>query len=86
MMLLDHYVKAGRLCEFLDEIIRIKNNELEDKANWEYFLHKVFDKSYSEFMKEIGKATMPAEPEVMEVEQIETTVKNSMEILESFKM
>lgn len=84
MMLLDHYVRSYRLCEFLDEVISMRNADIEEKTNWEFFLHRVFDKSYMEYMREVGRK--PAEPEVMEVEQIETTVNKSMQILESLKI
>lgn len=48
---------------------------------WEYFLHKVWDKSYGEF-----KATLQTSQDLqtMSDADIETTVKNSMNILGSF--
>lgn len=85
MTLLSHYIRTGRMCEFIEEFIDIVNRERNEEKNWEYFLHKVFDKSYNDFLKEIEHAE-PAEPEEVDMEQVETTVKNSMKILESFNL
>lgn len=83
MMLLDQMIQAGRLCEFIAGIIDIKNEETKDKAQWEFYLHKVFsDKSFADYLKE----TEPAEPEIADRDVVETTVKNSMNILENFNM
>ena len=82
-MLLDNMIRAGRLSEFVDEFITIKNEETKDKTLWEFFLHKVYDKTYSDYLKEVDG---PSEPETADMEQIETTVKNSMNLLDSFDM
>lgn len=83
MMLLNHYICSGRLCEFIDEYINIVNKERSDEKNWEYFLHKIFDKSYNDFLKEVEP---PEEPEEVDMEQVETTVQNSMKILDSLSI
>lgn len=78
-LLLNTVLKANRFAEFLDELIQIVNDETEEKALWDIYLHKVFDKSYKEFMNEVKipeEATKPID--------FETTIKDSFSILEGF--
>ena len=42
-------IKAGRLEEFISALVDIRNEELEEKAMWEFWLHKDFEHSYKEF-------------------------------------
>lgn len=49
-----------------------------EKTLWEFYLHKVFDKSFEEFKNSISGQIMPAK------EDVETTVKNSMDMLQNF--
>lgn len=65
-------IASGRLYEFVTEFINLEN----DRLLWELYLHKVFDKSFEEF-----KSSFVIEPPK---EDIETTVKNSQSILETF--
>ena len=72
---------AGRFSEFIDEIVDTHNKEKEEKNSWEFFLHRVFDKSYSEFLEAIK---VEQDNKNMSVTDIETTVKHSMNILANF--
>lgn len=65
-------IASGRLYEFVTEFINLEN----DRLLWELYLHKVFDKSFEEFKSSFA-VTQPKE-------DIETTVKDSKSILESF--
>lgn len=80
-VLLDQMLQAGRMCEFIGEVVDIKNKETEEEAQWEFYLHKVFSKSFADYLKEVQK---PAELETADMTQVETTVKSSMNILENF--
>ena len=53
-----------RLSEFVDEFLKIEN---EDRK-WEFYLHKVYDKSFEEWNKSI-----PKPKESISDEQLETT-------------
>lgn len=85
MVLLNNYLNAGRLSEFISGLIDIVNKEEAEEKNWQYFLHKVFDKSYNDFVKDIKPASQEAAEEVTE-EQVETTIMNSMDVLASFSL
>lgn len=75
--LMTGYIQTSRMCEFIDTFVKQKK---EDDL-WEYFIHKVWDKSYSEFC---GALQTSQELRSMSDEDIETTVKKSMNILGNF--
>lgn len=78
-MLLNQMLQAGKMCEF---IVKINDITAEEK-HWDFYLHKVFDKSFADYLKEVEEPKMP---ETADMKQVETTVKNSMNILENFNM
>lgn len=72
--LLNGYIQTGRFCEFIGAFCERRNED----DRWEYYLHKVWDKSYRDFC-----ASMET-PEPMSESEIEATVKDSMSILKNF--
>lgn len=79
---IDGMIETGRFSEFVDNFVDTSNQEKQEKYNWEFFLHKVFDKSYTEFEESIK---VNAETQNMPIETIETTIQDSMNILNNFK-
>lgn len=78
MILLDQMIKTGRLYEFINTVISIRNEEQEEKIMWEYWLHKDFERSFSEFYDATqGKTTAPKTTSKAELIEI---VKHSHEI------
>ena len=75
--LMDGYIQTSRMCEFIRAFIEQKTED--DK--WEYFLHKVCDKSYPEFCANLQTSQDLQE---MSDDDIETTIKKSMNILGNF--
>lgn len=73
-LLLDGYIRTGRFEEFIAEFIDMEN----ERTTWEFYLHKVDNKTFAEFKAEI-EPTPHVEPE-----DIETTVSESMKILNGF--
>ena len=78
---MDGMIETGRFEEFVSSFVDTVNKEKEEKTNWEFFLHKVFDKSYGEFIDSIK---VNNETKNMSVRTIETTVEESMNILKNF--
>ena len=78
---IDGMIQTGRFYEFVSEFVKTTNQEMEEKYDWEFFLHKVFDKSYQEFKEEIK---INKENQELSEQDIETTVKHSMDILNRF--
>lgn len=77
----DGMIQTGRFYEFVIDFIKTTNQEMEEKYDWDFFLHKVFDKSYQEFKEEIKTNK---ENQEMSEQDIETTVQYSMNILNNF--
>lgn len=78
MDLLDEMICAGRLSEFIDMLI----NKREEEKDWEYYLHKVFDKSFNDFKNDIsaetqGTITRPTF-------DVEATLQDSMNLAMNF--
>lgn len=78
---LDGMIATGRMYEFVREITAIQNKENENNTLWEFFLHKVYDKSYSEFLQE--NKVQQAQPEESDID-FETTINSSYSMLQGF--
>ena len=75
--LMDGYIQTSRFCEFINAFSKQKTED--DK--WEFFLHKVWDKSWTDFCQTLQTSQDLQE---MSKEDIETTYKMSMNILGNF--
>jgi hypothetical protein len=78
---LNGVIQTGRLDEFVDEFGEIVAKEEEERRNWEFFLHKVFEGSYSDFVAEIEDNKRHQN---MSARTIETTVQHTNAILRGF--
>ena len=79
MELLQQMFEAGQLCDFIDELVQIRNDELQEKTMWEYYLHTYCkEMSFEEFMV---RSQQPAEPETISKDRKVEIVKNSLDIL-----
>jgi len=76
-LLLDGMIQTGRLLEFIKEFIDISNND----EIYDLWLHRVFDKGFEEFKNEV---LSKAETSQVTDQDVETTIKNSYEILNNF--
>ena len=52
-VLLDNFIAMGSLSDFIDDFFKFINEEQQEDTKWQFFLHKVFDKSWKEFCEEI---------------------------------
>ena len=52
-ILIDNLILTNSSSSFIDDLIDFINKEKEEQINWEFFLHKVFDKSWKEFCDEL---------------------------------
>lgn len=75
MALLNLMIRSGRLYAFIGEIVTIRNEETEDQVLWEYWLHKDFERSFSEFRASLEQSTEAGE------EDLAAIVRQSQEIL-----
>ena len=82
MMLLQQMLQAGRLAEFIDELGQIMWQEKANEQRWDFWLHRVYDRSFEDYVNDCEAAMQQAE--ASEKVNIETTVKNSYEMMENF--
>ena len=52
-VLLDTLILTNSTSDFISDMFKFINEEKEEKAQWEFFLHKVYEKSWKEFIDEI---------------------------------
>ena len=80
-LFMDGYILTGRFSEFVDEFVQTVMKENEEETSWEFYLHKVQEGSFKDFMDELDNNT---KNQNMSERTIETTIQNSMDILNNF--
>ena len=75
-------IKSGRFQEFVVEFANTITKEKEEKRNWEFFLHKVWEGTYQDFTSDVENNKKNL---TMTKRAIETTVNHSLNILNNFK-
>lgn len=79
---MDGMIQTGRFCEFINKFVKTTNEEKDEAKLWEFWLHRVYGKSYNDFKEELKT---DSQNQTMSKETIETTVQNSLDILKTFK-
>lgn len=74
-------ISTGSASAFIDDLFKIINKEDEEKIQWEFFLHKVFNETWGDFKSRL--TTAENEPE-NDVDLGEVFVKN-MNMINNFK-
>ena len=80
-LFLDGMLNCGRFFDFVCDFIKTINQEREEQNDWEFFLHKVWEGSFSEFKEDIENNK---QNQGMSEGTIETTIQQSMQILNNF--
>lgn len=75
-------LRCGRFADFVTDFQSTVESEKEEKAQWEVWLHKVFDVSYSDFKQGIKDTKQNMR---MTTRDVGTTIKESKDILNNFK-
>lgn len=78
---MDGMIRAGKLCEFVEGLVKRYNDEQREKVIWEIWLHRVFDKSYPEFMESLENQKQEAATQ----EEVQNIVMESKNILSSVR-
>ena len=76
--LLDNFIATSSLSVFIDDFFNFIGEEKQEEANWQFFLHKVFDKSWKQFCDEIASV------DKAEKIDIDATIKKSYDMLNNF--
>ena len=77
-VLLDNFIAMGSLSDFIDDFFKFINEEQQEDTKWQFFLHKVFDKSWKEFCEEIESVDKAKEID------LGATIKKSYNMLNNF--
>ena len=77
-VLLDNFLLTNSLSDFIDDMFKLINEERKEKTQWEFFLHKVYDKTWKEFIDEINISN-----EQKEID-LGATLKKSKNMLKNF--
>ena len=85
MELLDAMIKTGQFYDFMLEMIKTINEENENKTYWEFWLHKVYDMTFAEFLNSIQTNKAPTNEPSSRAE-MEQTVRHSFEMLNNFSL
>jgi hypothetical protein len=81
-LFIDGMIQTDRFGEFVDYFSEAVVQDENEKATWDFFLHKVFDdRTYNDFKAEIKTNE---EHKNMSARTLETTVKHSYDLLNSF--
>ena len=80
-LFLDGYISTCRFCEFIGEFAKTVVAEKEEAVNWDFYLHKVQEGTFKDFVDELKTNKENAE---MSKADMEATVQESMNILKNF--
>lgn len=81
--LLQQMLEIGQLNRFITEVGNIVWQEKADNQRWDYWLHRVFDMDFGEYVQAC-EANMQ-QTEASGSVDIEETIKESFKMLESFQ-
>lgn len=81
-LILDEFIKTKQLHDFTIEVLKTIAEEKIHDARWQFYLHKVFDMSFEDYVK-LCEAGPQTEPE-MSHEEIGNTINESKKMLEGF--
>jgi hypothetical protein len=76
-LFINEYIKTGRFCFFIDSLV---NKKIEDDR-YEFYLHKVYDKTYNQFTEE---CLNDREDQTLSENDMLTTIQYSGDILGNF--
>ena len=78
---MDGMIQTGRFSEFVRQFFERINSEREEQTAWEFWLHKVWEGSFTDFKTEMENDKKNRQ---MSEKTMETTIKDSMNILKNF--
>ena len=77
----DGMIQTGRFSEFVQSFIEKENSEREEQTAWDFWLHKVWEGSFTDFRSEMENDKKNKQ---MSEKTMEATIKDSMNILKNF--
>lgn len=80
-LVLDEFIRLQQLHEFSMELLQSIGEEKIQEARWEFYLHRVWDMSFEEY---VAKCEKPASGNDMSDNEINDVVNASKTILEGY--
>ena len=80
--LLDNLIRTEQFSEWVEQFFKKTAEEENDKKEWEFFLHKVWNKSFADWKAEM--TAQASQDDVMDEAKKEEIVSRSNEILNNF--
>ena len=81
-LVLDDFIRLQQLHDFSIETLKTIAEEKKQKSRWEYYLHRVWDMSFEEYVA-LCDRQMPRE-EKMTQEEVESVINTSKSMLDGF--
>lgn len=78
---MDGMIRAGKLCDFVEGLVKRYNDEQREKVIWEIWLHRVFDKSFPDFVESLENQKQKAATQ----EEVQNILEESKNILSSVR-
>lgn len=83
-LILTDFIRLHQLHEFLETIMQSIAEEKVQDIRWEYYLHKVWDMSFKEYVVACDKETKSMQAPTLEKEDIVQIIEDSNSILDGF--
>lgn len=84
MILFNQMIRTRRLAEFVNELLAMHNKETEEQAAWDYWLHRIYDMTYPEFLSRITAKSGTEPTNALSEQELESIVMDSWGTLNSF--
>ena len=78
---IDSMIQANKFGEFVDSFIRKIHKEKNEKLTWEFYIHRIYDKSFNEFNEELEN---DARNQNMSEQEVETTIQQTIDMVNEF--
>ena len=85
-LMLDNFIRIGQLHEFSLEIMKTISEEQKQDIRWEFFLHKVWDMTFEEYIASCTEKKDAEKETVMPKEEAVRIIEKSSSILEGFTL
>ena len=80
-LFIDGMIQTSRFSEFVSEFVCTINAENEEQANWDFYLHKIQEGTFNDFVAEMEETKRLQN---VSAQSIESSVQTAMDILNNF--
>ena len=81
-LILDEFIRLHQLSDFVIEILKTMAEEKKHEARWQYYLHKVYNMTFEEYVQACERQN--SNEQNMTREEISDVINDSAKMLEGF--